>query len=196
LNTEILYTRNKKYGLNQFRSLISHENIGGLQLEDVFSIFDEYFQSKELNIVRGLTIAMELEIKSRTYYQTKSNEIENQTGKALLLFLANEELSHMKIVERAINNLKANNKWIDIKMIKPSELAKPRLFEGKQTEPRIKASSSDNDILLAAMTAERKSEEYYNKMSERIKDSKGKTFFKTLAEFEKVHYNTIRELIK
>jgi rubrerythrin len=81
-------------------------------------------------------------------------------------------------------------------MIKPSEMAKPRLFEGKQTEPRIKASSSDNDILLAAMTAERKSEEYYNKMSERIKDSKGKTFFKTLAEFEKVHYNTIRELIK
>jgi rubrerythrin len=165
-------------------------------LEDVFSIFDAYFRSKELNIVRGLTIAMELEIKSRTYYQTKSNEMENQTGKALLLFLANEELSHMKIVEKAINNLKANNKWINIKTIKPYEMAKLHLFEGKHTEPRIKASSSDNDILLAAMTAERKSVEYYNKMSERIKDAKGKTFFKTLAEFEKIHYNTIRELMK
>jgi rubrerythrin len=165
-------------------------------LEDVFSIFDGYLQSKELNIVRGLSIAMELEIKSRTYYQTKSSDIKSQTGKALLRFLANEELSHIKIVERAIKNLKANNKWIEIKEIKPSEMAKPRLFEGKQTEPRIETSSSDKDLLLAAMTAERKSEEYYQRMAEGINDIKGKTFFETLAEFEKTHYNTIRELLE
>jgi len=75
-------------------------------------------------------------------------------------------------------------------------MGKPRLFEGKQTEPRIEATSSDKDTLLAAMSAERESEEYYRRMSEKIKDLKGKDFFQTLAKFERTHYETIRELLK
>ena len=159
-------------------------------------MFDEYLKSKDLNIVRGLNIAIELEIKSRNYYQAKSNEMKNLNGKMLLSFLANEELSHLKVLERVKRKLQTGNKWIDIKEISPREMGKPRLFEGKQTEPRIEASSSDRDTLLAAMSAERRSEEYYRKMSEKIKDAKGKNFFQTLAKFERTHYETIKELIK
>ena len=165
-------------------------------MEDTLRMFDEYLKSKDLNIVRGLTIAIELEMKSRNYYQTKSNEMKNLNGKMLLGFLANEELSHLKVLERVKRNLEASNKWIEIKEISPREMGKPRLFEGKHTEPRIKASSSDKDILLAAMSAERKSEEYYRRMSQKIKDVKGKNFFQTLAKFERTHYETIRELLK
>ena len=165
-------------------------------LEDTFRMFDEYLKSKDLNIVRGLTIAIELEMKSRNYYQTKSNEMKNLNGKILLSFLANEELSHLKMLERVKRNLEASNKWIEIEEITPREMGKPRLFEGKQTEPKIKATSSDKDILLAAMSAERKSEEYYHRMSQKIKDVKGKDLFQTLAKFERTHYKTIRELLK
>lgn len=165
-------------------------------MEDTFGMFDEYLKSKDLNIVRGLNIAIELEIKSRNYYQTKSIEMKNLNGKIILDFLANEELSHLKALERVKRNLEASNKWIEIKGISPREMGKPRLFEGKQTEPRIKGTSSDRDILLAAMSAERKSEEYYRRMSEKIKDVKGKGFFETLAKFERRHYETIREFLK
>lgn len=165
-------------------------------MEDTFRMFDEYLKSKDLNIVRGLNIAIELEMKSRNYYQAKSDEMKNLNGKMLLKFLANEELSHLKVLEHVKRKLETGNKWIEIKEISPREMGKPRLFEGKQTEPRIEATSSDKDTLLAAMSAERKSEEYYRRMSEKIKDVKGKDFFQTLAKFERTHYETIRELLK
>lgn len=161
-------------------------------METTFRVFDEYLKSKDLNIVRGLTIAIELEMKSRQYYQSKMNEIKNQTGRSLLSFLANEELAHLKILEDVKQKMEGNKKWIEIKEINPREIPKPRLFDGKQTEPRIEFASNDRDILLAAMNAERKSEEYYARMSSRTKDLKGKGFFETLARFEKDHYDTIR----
>lgn len=165
-------------------------------LEDTFRMFDKYLKSKDLNIVRGLTVAIELEMKSRSYYQAKSNEMNNLNGKTLLHFLANEELSHLKMLEHVKRRLEAGDKWLALSEIKPREMGKPRLFEGKQTEPRIKATSTDKDILLAAMSAERKSEEYYSRMSEKIKDTKGKSFFQSLARFERTHYETLKELLK
>lgn len=161
-------------------------------MEDMLRMFDEYLKSKDLNIVRGLTIAIELEMKSRYYYQAKSNDMRSQTGKMLLNFLANEELSHLNILENVKRNLEANNKWIETREISRREMAKPRLFEGKQTEPRMDSTSADKDILLAAMSAERRSEEYYLRMSEKVRDLKGKSFFEALAKFERRHYETIR----
>lgn len=165
-------------------------------IEETFSMFDEYLRSKDLNIVRGLTIAIELEIKSRNYYQAKSIEIKSPAEKMLLQFLANEELMHLKVLENVKRNLEKNNRWIDIKEISPGEMGKPHLYEGKWTEPRIEIDPTDEDILLAALSAERKSEEYYHRMSDKVKDKKGKNFFETLARFEKTHYETIKEFLK
>lgn len=165
-------------------------------MEDMFTLFDEYLQSKDLNIVRGLTIAIELEVKSRNYYLSKFNEMENLNGKTLLRFLADEELAHLRILERVKRNLEANKKWIDLKKIDAKEMGKPRLFEGMLTEPIIKVTSSDEDLLLAAMSAERKSEEYYARMAGKVSDEKGKGFFQTLAKFERRHYELIRALLK
>ncbi|NIM45697.1 MAG: hypothetical protein GTO54_08765 [Nitrososphaeria archaeon] len=160
------------------------------------TIFDEYFKSKDLDIVRGLTIAIELEIKSRNYYQAKSSEVKNQAGKILLRFLADEELEHMKVLDQVKRKLVASNKWIEIGETSLREMERPRIFEGKPTEPRVEANSADEDILLVAMSAELRAEEYYSKMSEKVEDVEGRGFFQTLAKFEREHYEMIKELLE
>jgi rubrerythrin len=159
-------------------------------------MFDQYLKLENLDIIKALNIGVELEMKSRAFYKDKSNEVKNQSGKIILNFLATEELTHLKALQDVKKNLETNNKWMKIEEDDLRTLPIPRLFEGKQTEPKIVTSSSDKDIMSSAMDAEKKSQEFYLRMSEKIEDERGKGFFQTLAKFEKTHYEMILEIIK
>jgi rubrerythrin len=148
-------------------------------------MFDQYLKLKSLNIIKALNIGVELEVKSRAFYQAKSNEVKNQSGIIVLNFLANEELVHLKALRRVKKNLETNNKWMKIDEDDLRTLPIPKLFEGKQTEPRIVTSSSDKEIMFAAMDVEKKSQEFYLRMAEKIEIREEKDSSKLLQNSKK-----------
>lgn len=75
--------------------------------------FDEFSKQRDENIVLGINIGMEIEVRSRNFYQ--SFEKKMPTDKKLLLrFLANEELDHLQTLVVFKSALQKNDCWIEL----------------------------------------------------------------------------------
>ena len=159
--------------------------------DEVFKSFDDYFASKNENIIKGLTVSMELETKGRTFYSTMYDQLKME----LFHFLADEELQHLKALENVKEIIERRGQWVEVRETQLKLFGKPKLFKGEQTEPRITEESSCRDALLAALSVERKSEEFYDRMTEKVKDDDAKKFFIALAGFERQHFEKIRKLL-
>lgn len=160
-------------------------------LEEVFRSLDQYFASHNENIIRGITIGIELETKGRSFYLAKYDQFKRD----LFHFLAEEELKHLKALENVKEIIERNGQWVEVKELQLKFFGRPKLFQGDQTEPRITSESSHRDALLAALSVERRSEDFYNRMTDKVKDEDAKTFFTALAGFERQHFETIRTLL-
>ncbi|MDQ1280517.1 MAG: hypothetical protein QG670_1780 [Thermoproteota archaeon] len=157
-------------------------------LEEVFKSLDEYFASQNDDIIKGLTIGIELETKGRSFYLAKYQEFKND----VFNFLADDELQHLKALENVKEIIERRGQWVEVRKVQLKNLGRPKLFEGGQTEPKIADESSTRSILLAALSAESKSEEFYNRMAEKVKDEDAKKFFTALANLERRHFEIIR----
>ena len=160
-------------------------------LEEVFRALDEYFASGNENIIKGLTIGIDLETRGKSFYLAKYDQLKRE----LFHYLADEELKHLKALEDVKEIIERRGQWVEVREMQLKLFGRPKLFKGEQTEPRITEESSYRDILLAALSVERKSEEFYNRMTEKVKDDDAKKFFTALASLERQHFETLRELL-
>ena len=157
-------------------------------LEEVFKSLDEYFASQNDDIIKGLTIAIELETKGRSFYLAKYHELKRE----VFNFLADDELQHLKALENVKEIIERRGQWVEVREVQLRNLGRPKLFDRGQTETRISDESSNRGILLAALSVERKSEEFYNRMMEKVEDDDAKKFFAALASLERRHFEIIR----
>jgi rubrerythrin len=110
--------------------------------------------------------------------------------------LANEELDHFKTLLTFKTALQNNGKWLDLTPKQSKRIRMPRLYEGKGSVPLINSQASDLDILVAAMRAEKRTEQFYTRISKKVRDPKTKSFFTFLAKFERGHYNLLKTLLE
>jgi rubrerythrin len=160
-------------------------------LEEVFRSIGEYFASSNENIMKGVTIGIELETKGRDFYLEKYNQLKIE----LFQFLADEELRHLRALENVKEIIDGRGQWVEVKEVQLKQFGRPNLFKDKLTEPRITEESSCRDTLLAARSVERRSKEFYDRMSEKVKDEDAKKFFTALASFEMQHFEMIDKLL-
>ncbi|MCX6776319.1 MAG: hypothetical protein NT130_05740 [Candidatus Micrarchaeota archaeon] len=156
-------------------------------------MFEEFFGSKSIDVVKGVAIGIELEKKSIEYYSGKSKNIESKELVKLLKFITEEEVNHLKQLETLKQSLMKNRTWIG-----PEKLGKPegpKLYS-EGVSPMIREDSGDVGILLGAIRAEEEAREFYEEFSRRIKDEKGRKFFQRLVEFEQSHYNLFDGILK
>lgn len=146
------------------------------------------------NIVLGLTLGMEIETRSRSYYQSVAQEV--PVDKRLILkFLANEELDHYKTLRAFQTALQQQNNWIELTPQQRRRFRLPRLYMGKRSPPFIPDDAAETDIILAAMNAEKRTEQFYLRVGAKVKDPKTQHFFKALARFERGHYAVLKGLL-
>lgn len=146
------------------------------------------------NIVLGLTLGMEIETRSRSYYQSVAQAM--PTDKSLILkFLANEELDHYKTLRAFQKALQQQNKWIELTPQQRRRFRLPRLYMGKRSPPFIVKDATETDIILAAMNAEKRAEQFYLRVGAKVKDTNAQLFFKALARFERGHYHVLKGLL-
>ena len=156
-------------------------------------MFEEFFGSKSLDVVKGVEIGMELERKSIEYYSGKARKIENKELAELLRFIAKEESNHLKQLESLRRSLAKNKMWISAeKLGKPKG---PELYS-EGVSPMISEDSGDVGIMLGAIRAEEEAREFYEEFSRRIKDENGRKFFQRLVEFEQSHYDLFDGILR
>ncbi len=146
------------------------------------------------NIVLGLTLGMEVETRSRSYYQSAAQKLP-EDKRLILKFLANEELDHYKTLLAFKTALQQQNSWIELNPQQRRRFRLPRLFVGKRSPPYFPDDASDADIILASMTAEKKAEQFYLRVGAKVKEAKAQLFFKALARFERGHYTVLKGLL-
>ena len=148
-------------------------------------MFGEFFNSKSIDVARGVEIGIELERNSIRYYNEKSKEMESKAAADLLRFIEREEATHLKQLEELKMRLAKKKGWVSAEKLGEPKGVK---FYKVGAEPRIQKNSGDVGILLAAARSELEAKRFYEEFSKRIKDTEGIRFFQRLAEFEQSHY--------
>jgi len=156
--------------------------------------FDEFSRRRDENIVLGINIGMEIEVRSRNFYQSVEKKLPTDK-KILLKFLANEELDHLQTLIAFRSALQKNDSWIQLNEKQLRKIKTPKLYEGKGSVPFIEKNASDTDIILSAMRAEKRTEEFYKRIEEKVRYLKAKMFFDLLARFERKHYDLLTTVL-
>jgi rubrerythrin len=156
-------------------------------------LFEEFFNSGSIDVIKGVDIAINLEKESIEYYNEKLDKMESSDAANLLKFIAREEVTHLKELEALRENLTKNRPWITA-----DKLGKPHATEiyREKNLPAIREDSGDVGILLGAARAEEEARNFYEEFSKRIGDEKGKAFFMRLAEFEQTHYQLFSGILE
>jgi len=156
-------------------------------------MFEEFFGSGTIDVIKGIDIAIKLEKDSIEYYSKKEKKMKSKDAAGLIRFIGKEEATHLAQLENLRDNLTRNRPWITA-----DKLGKPHATEiyGERNLPAISEDSGDVSILLGAARAEEEARSFYEQFSRRIGDEKGKAFFKRLAEFEKSHYELFDGILK
>ena len=156
--------------------------------------FEEFTKTRDENIVLGINIGMEIEVKSRNFYQSMVRKLPSDK-KFILKLLANEELDHIKTLLTFKTALQKNDKWIELRPKQQRRIRIPRLYGGKGSVPFIAEDASDLDIILAAMKAEKRTEQFYKRIEKKVRAVKAKSLFNFMAKFERGHYNLLKNVL-
>ncbi len=157
--------------------------------------FSEFTNTRDESIVHGITIGLDLEARSRSFYQGLLKKLPPDTA-VILKLLANEELDHLKTLLAFQTALQKKNRWMTLTPQQARRIRAPRLYEGKGGVPFIEADASAQDIVLAGMRAEKRTEQFYRRVEQKVRDPKAKAFFAFLARFERGHYALLKGMLE
>lgn len=137
-------------------------------------------------IEEAIALAIEREKEARDFYLEKSTEMENPKFKELYEYLANEEVKHIGYLEEYRDKKELPVISTEI----PSGQSFTPEFDIAQTKVG-EATLGDAGILLAALRHERKSEDFYSELANKVEEDTQKLFFTMLARYERSHYELI-----
>lgn len=148
--------------------------------------------SKNLNVVRGIEVSLEIEKRGREFYAHNARKIQNIGIKRFIEFLAREEDKHISLLKELKHSLVGGGIWIEAgenKKTLHSVLERLRVF--KATAGRDVREAGDVTVILNALKTEKDLVEFYEKFAHHVKDSGGKKFFLKLADWERTHYQLL-----
>jgi rubrerythrin len=143
----------------------------------------EFTEGRNPDVSKGIDLGIKIEKMGIEFYDKAAEKSDG--AKHMFKFLAGQEREHLALLNNLKSVLVRNGDWT-----KPSMLNNkpPKIFKNdKKTNYEISA-------ILDALEREKMSEKFYENFSKRIKDAKGKKFFKKMAEFERRHIELLSGL--
>jgi rubrerythrin len=146
----------------------------------------------EATLLRALRTAMELEEYGYTFYRDVREFVESEKGRALLEFLAKQEVEHKawlqeehEKLQKEISEGGATDERLNI------ELPNPRIvFSGKD---EITAKMDSIEATKFALDVEKKSIEFYSACGMMTTVETAKDLFGKLSRFEETHAKLLEE---
>jgi rubrerythrin len=155
------------------------------------------FVKRHLDPVNALKIAIEREKESQQFYRDAAKDTEDNNGKKMLQWLANEEVWHQAGLEKQLKSMIDRNAWEVWKEISPP-ISQNDLAETAETTHTREATSyahitgSEKSALRTAMRAEQKAAQFYKDFGEATNDPKGKRTFESLVKQEEGHLRVLQ----
>lgn len=144
-------------------------------------------------ILQGIRQAIVAEDEGHWFYRMAANATSDPRGREVFEALAAEELAHMAFLKAQLASLKQTGK-VDPR----ATLGAPRRLEGKNPiftdalVARIKDAHYEMTSLSVAVQLELQAEQFYRaQAAAAAADAEVKSFFTTLADWEKGHHDAL-----
>jgi len=146
----------------------------------------------------ALRLGIEREKGAHKFYFEAVSRVRNETSKKMFAWLANEELGHIKVLERAHVAVMKKKAWpCEADFFSSGELSKPieqnELPKLSEVKAKVKGDIPEMEILSRAIADERDAMSFYDEISKGVKDADGKKMLKTLSSIEKGHLELLEE---
>ena len=150
---------------------------------------------KEKDRLNALEVALNNEMRERTFYLKNAKRTKNALGKSMFQQIGDEELEHYERLKQLHQNWSKQEKWPETVPLKVKDtVVKDILVEFLKKVD--KASEGDSDDLEAVRTAldfEAKGAKYYAELRDSVSNPKEKEFFDLLAKIENEHYLSLKD---
>ena len=134
-----------------------------------------------MDVQEALATAIKSEIEAENVYKKLKSMVANFVIKDKLNFLISEEKKHQQIVRKLYAKL-----FTDEKPAIPDKSLTPQLtlaLKGEETVP---------DLLEIAIEAEKRSEEFYDSLSQEVEDRGTQEILQYLVSMEHGHYSLLK----
>lgn len=130
------------------------------------------------------------EIEGYEFYKLAAVQSNSEETKETFLELAEEERKHVEWLQDLYKNLESGDiSDIDLDVVDAPK--SPKIFDWKKLDREIPRSVLS--IFGIALQLEKASYEFYEEMYKKVEDEKCKELFKTLAAWERVHFETFNK---
>jgi rubrerythrin len=146
--------------------------------------------SEQDKTLKGLQLAIQMEIDGKKYYLKASRKSASELGKRLLAKLATEEDIHRQKFEQIYNAIKDKRGWPTTDF-QPDSGKTLRTIFARATEEigtRVKAPATELGAIDTAMVMENKTFDYYTRQGTDASHDAEREFYFTVAGEEKEHY--------
>ncbi len=139
--------------------------------------------------LKGLQIAIQMEIDGKQYYLRASDESGNELGRKLLRSLAAEEDIHRQKFEEIYDILRSQKTWpiTDFKPDGGKNLRTLFAAASKEIGTDIKTLSTELDAVKTAIDMENKSYDFYKSQGKEATYDAERDFYEALAAQESEH---------
>ena len=144
--------------------------------------------------LRALEEGKRLEQEGIAFFKAAAERTQSEKGKEVFRFLAQEEAMHQRLIQRQIDHLSAEGKWLEMPEAKgeKADLSKAVFPQGREgLEKAIKADTTETEALIAALEFETKGYDMYRRAAEAATDAAGREMYEFLATQEQAHFDLL-----
>ena len=141
--------------------------------------------------VEAIKMAIQMEKDGRAFYEKAAQETENELGKKMFETLAADEITHLYTFEKMFNTITSIEDWREIAQQYSPKVGKVPIFEG-EIQKKADVNPTELDALRTAMSNERKSIDYYNKIAEETEEPLAKELLTKIRQEEEYHYDLLQ----
>ena len=159
------------------------------------------FIKRHLEPVSALKIAIEREKEAQAFYRDAAKDTQDNNGKKMLMWLANEEVWHQAGLEKQLKSMMDRNAWEEWKEKSPP-VSKNDLAETAETAHTRESTSyqhvtgSERSALRTAMRAEQRAIKFYSDFAQATTDANGKKTFESLVKQEEGHLRLLKAALE
>ena len=150
---------------------------------------------KEKDRLNALEVALNNEMRERTFYLKNAKRTKNSLGKSMFQQIGDEELEHYERLKQLQQNWSKQEKWPETVPLKVKDtIVKDILLNFiKKVDESGKGDSDDLEAVRTALDFEAKGAKYYAELRDSVSNPKEKEFFDLLAKIENEHYLSLKD---
>jgi rubrerythrin len=154
----------------------------------------------EKAVLEGLDRGIQSELAAYVFYKKALAVCSNDRVKSILTWLADEERTHYRVLEREYDSLVRSEKWVSYNDIM-REAGLPDLDEKMQEVhedflKEVDENITPKRILEIGLMLEERACALYQGLAHATEDPAGKETYEFLGRFEQGHVDRIREVMK